>query len=1057
MDAGGASRRWVPRAAVATLLVGAGVFAVISFSVPRSTGSSETRPGLPSPPAVANTPPSESEGAILRAEERAAALPKAHVHGSDSQTPQWTALGPEPEAPGWGGVNSGRVTSIALSPTNANTLFIGAADGGVWESTNDGASWATHTGSQPNLAMGSVVVDPSNSLDVFAGTGEADSCADCANGDGILESTDGGATWSTSNPGGLFTGAVTSQVVVEPGASSLSDTTVLVANSQNLYVSSDGGATWHVEAGTGWQAGAVRSLVINPLTSPLTIYAWTVGVGVQRSTDNGATWSVIDSTAADDPNASGVLAVYPRATDATLYDSISGASRFDEIRKSTDGGTTWTTLPNCTASKDTSCVPYFTSVNYAYSNIDNDSGGDQGLFDNTVAIDPVNPNVVVAGGIVPIESLDGGTNWIDLYKKPLSLSIHPDFHALRFDPSGNLYLGNDGGIWKLPAKDVASGTPNYFNLNANLDITEMYTQMSVFGNADQILIGSQDNGSIEYSASSPRPTSWDDLLSGDGGGSAIDPVNPNIQIIQSGFDPPYGLFETTNHWKTMSSIPWPPAKDTNAYTPIEILPTLSGPSMLLGADGVYKTTNNAKTWSHPEGYTGSLVSALAIAPDDASVVYAGFNDGTIEMSTDAGSTWTTIDHAVDQFSDDEIIAKLVVSPTDPYTLYVAATVSRPGFDLSGQTEVLVATGLDTVSPTWTNDAGDLPTDVLTNAVLPDGHGGLIVANDVGVFWAPSPSGTTTSWEQLGTGLPAVQVTDLTLTPDDTLIASTHGRGAWSLPFGAVVGATTSVCVWRGTSGAGGDLWSVGTNWTTTSGPTCSGPGGPPTGAQIIFPAKPANAVVAWDTGEETGGGGQPAIVFNSLTFQAKGYHLLDQNTTTPLTLAPTIATTNCGPAHNIGVCASFPTGSLNVPFALVLAEPEAFAARTVHTTLVCSGTLTGLPNSLAVGAATDDGWIQITGSASGLVPVPPPTAVKFTGVSSTLSSSDRTALASLARSLVVGASVQIKVDAPKNAPLAKRRATAIDHYLIGLAPLRVKETVSTGGPVASAEVVTTAN
>ena len=787
MAARGGSRRGVAPAVVA-LAAAAALSAALAGCANAASRSAVPPPPRPTAqPAVAVAPPVASERSILGAQRYASTLPEAHLRGSISASPRWRALGPEPEAPGWGGVNSGRVTSIALSPAAPGTLFIGAADGGVWSSTNGGRSWTTRTGSQPDLAMGSVAVDPSDPADLFAGTGEDDSCADCATGDGILESNDGGRTWRTSNPGGLFTDAVTSQVIVEPGATSLRTTTVLVSNSSNLFVSSDGGASWHAEAGRHWRPGAVRSLVINPRTPRPTIYAWTVGAGLQRSTDGGTTWSVVDATEARDPNASGSLAIDPTATGAVLYDSISGGANYDAMRKSTNGGATWTTLPHCKVGETRGCVPYFTSRDYGYSSVDDDRGGDQGLFDNVVAIDPRHPDVVVAGGIVPVESLDSGRNWFDLYATPLSRSIHPDFHALTFDKSGNLYLGNDGGIWRLPAADVASGSPAYVNLNANLDITEMYSQMSVYGNGSEILIGSQDNGSIEYVAGSGRPTTWRDLLSGDGGGSAIDPTNANIQIIQSGFDPPYGLYETSDHWKTMKPLRWPAARSTNAYTPIDLL---SASTIVLGADGVYTTTNGAKSWGPARGYTRSLVSALAVAPSDRSVVYAGFNDGTIEMSRDAGRSWRTIYHAKDQFQHADIVAKLAVGASDPYELYVAATDSFPGLDFSGTTEVLVATGLDHPRPTWTNDAGDLPANVLTNAVVPDGHGGLIVADDVGVFWTPSPAGASTSWQRLGTGMPAQQVTDLVLTSGDALIAATHGRGAWRLGFGAVLGSPT---------------------------------------------------------------------------------------------------------------------------------------------------------------------------------------------------------------------------------------------------------------------------
>ena len=189
------------------------------------------------------------EAAILAGEHATTTGTLSANVRSNTSPLTWSPLGPQPEQSSavsttWGGANSGRVTGLAVSPGASPTLYLASAGGGVWSSTNAGASWATHTDSQPDIAMGSVTVDPSNPSYVFAGTGEANQCLDCYFGDGIMESANGGQSWTTVNPGGMFTGVNIGSVVVEPGASSITTTTVLAGTNQGLYVSTDGGVTW---------------------------------------------------------------------------------------------------------------------------------------------------------------------------------------------------------------------------------------------------------------------------------------------------------------------------------------------------------------------------------------------------------------------------------------------------------------------------------------------------------------------------------------------------------------------------------------------------------------------------------------------------------------------------------------------------------------------------------------------------------------------------------------------------------------------------------------------
>ena len=891
--------------------------------------------------------------------------PSAMGSQSSSSGVSWTPLGPGPELGGDGGPNSGRVTGLAVTSGASPTLYLASAGGGVWSSSNSGASWATTTDAQPNLAMGSITVDPDNSQYVFAGTGEANQCLDCRQGSGVMESLNGGATWTTSNPGGIFTDKYISSVVVEPGASSLSTTTVLAGTDKNLYVSHDGGTTWNPETGSGWVTGKVQSVVLNSLTSPMTIYAWVSGTGVEMSADNGSTWSTIQSAGATSTPGFGKLAIYANASSANtvLFDSVGSNSGYVGMYKSTDGGATWTLLTNCTASSR-NCIPYFTSINYAYNNVNNDSS-DQSWYDNTVAIDPLNPNIIVAGGVTAIESTDGGANWVSLDGASSFTKFHPDFHALVFDSAGNLYLGNDGGVWEMSAANLASKSLIYSNLNTNLDITQFYPGISQVNNGAEIIGGTQDNGTVQYLSTSSSPSTWNEVDSGDGGGTAINPSNANFQISESDISSSGALDYTTNNWKTQppQGLTLPPFASTNWWSPVLIVPNTVGPTIVFGGDGVYGSTNGGSTWTTPTGYQGANVSALALAPSNSSVMYAGFSNGTLQMSINAGATWSTID----KFANS--VSHLSVNANDPFTVYASVAYAQNGVITYVDTpQVVVGSGLNGASPSWVDVTGNLPANDQTDAVVTDGHGGLLVANDIGVYWASSLNGSSTNWTRLGSGLPNVQTVDLLLTPNGTLIAATHGRGVWTIPFSTILNAPTTTCTWTGGSGASGSDWSVGSNWTTTSGASCTGAGGPPAGAQIVFPASPMNGSVTWDSGTESGGGGAVASSFDSITFQGSSsvYTFTNANASTSITLAPSVATSSCGVATTIGLCAAYPSGSLHFPVNLTLNANQEIAVVGAAGVLVIDGTISDLVGSLSIGDATNQGTVSIDSANNGL-------------------------------------------------------------------------------------------
>jgi len=768
---------------------------------------------------------SPAHAALLasRAQARVNAIrarPSLAAPGVANLSGAWTELGPAPVTPSfYGGPNTGRVDSAAVVQTGANAgeIFIGTAGGGVWSSSNDGASWVSHTDHvATGLAIGAIAIDPTNPSIVYAGTGEDNNCGDCFYGGGVLKSTDGGSTWTVENPNGIFIGAAFASIAVDPN----NPQRIYAGTSNGFYVSADGGTSWAHPTGTGDFTDPAYGLALDPTSTPTTIYIATAGDGIQKSADGGVNFTAasIGLPAAANFGVTALGIGSGAAGHLTLYGAVQLVGTTDSnggdlsMFTSTDGASSWSRLT----------IPAYTTTAYAYGS----GAGDQASYDNTLAVDPNNAAHVVAGGVAAIETTDGGSTWQNINGQTFfgggTNVIHPDFHAVAFAPSGHAIIGCDGGVYEY----AGGGAGGVSNLNTDQGTTQAYEDLAQSGNGATILAGLQDNGTALYGGSA----AWPDVLSGDGGYNAINPLDSREQFGEAD----QSLALTTDGWSTATDITPPSGMNGNSVSPMTIVPNSAAPdspTVYYGGADLWETTNptaRAPTWTQ-RTFIGTDVSAIALAPSDPDVLYVGFDDGTLLVSTNARSAspaFTDISPPVAAW-----ITHIDVNPTNPASIVISFSASNTQtFSVPPLVAAGSATLTGTPSGTYSDITGNLPTGVASNSVVFD-NGSLAVATDVGVFQTSSPNGSSTSWSAVGTGLPNVQVIGLSVDANGDVFAATHGRGVWELkstdewptasftpPAGGVPGAPLAF------SGSGSDpdgtivsySWTFGDGGSSTS-------------------------------------------------------------------------------------------------------------------------------------------------------------------------------------------------------------------------------------------------
>jgi photosystem II stability/assembly factor-like uncharacterized protein len=638
--------------------------------------------------------------------------PKAALTKSAGTVARWTNVGPSNVG--------GRITGIAIHPTNPNIVLFTAADGGVWKSTNGGTAFTPIADDMPTMAMGAIEIDPTNPDIIYVGTGEANGSADSFGGVGVMKSTDGGAHW-------FLSGNNVGSAIAKLRVSKFNHNLVIVTSRSGIFRTTNAGGAW-----TKTRDGIAFDVVFHP-TDPAMVYAAVQGVGVVRSVDTGQTWTTLNIGVAAD--SIGRLAIdLCQAQPNVIYAVIvsgKGTSNLKAIVKTTNGGASWfrtnsTTTPN-----------FFSSY---------------GWYLCEIAVHPTNPNRILSGGVPLYMSTDGGYTW------SARAGPHVDHHAMEFSfTNPNIfYLGNDGGFYR----SVDSGAM-YTDCNTNLPITQFYELGIAPQYADMMGGGTQDNGSKLRIVNTDV---WSYATGSDGGYFVIDYSNSNYMYAESQNG---GIMRTTNAGKNWSGATTGISGSGLWVTPISIHPT--NPTILFTATTkkMYKTTNRGASWFafHGNQDSASSINYIAISPKNPDVMLTGYTNGRIWKTTNAGASWAMMSTGIPSSTCKEII----FDPIMPETYYAC-------FSGYSSSSVFKTTN---GGSNWFSISGNLPgTPKNSIEISPTDTSNLFVGTDLGVY-ATTNSGKT--WSILGDGMPKVVVVDLELNPSTgVLYAATHGRSVYRL-------------------------------------------------------------------------------------------------------------------------------------------------------------------------------------------------------------------------------------------------------------------------------------
>jgi photosystem II stability/assembly factor-like uncharacterized protein len=706
----------------------------------------------------------------------------------------WESLGP--------GNIGGRTRSLLIHPDDPTIIYTGGISGGIWKTTNGGEHWQPLTDTISNIAIGCMAMQPGNPEVIYAGTGEGYFREEVRGtslplrGAGIFRTTDGGATWSRLGSTANQDFHWVNDIIFSQRNPSI----IYAATRSGVWLSSDSGETWEQILATTVKGGCLDLALRSDLARDWLFASCGTfeQAAVYRAKLPGGEWEMVLS----DPGMGRTYLAIAPSDQRTIY-ALSASNNpghynqgLHAVFRSTSGGNagTWRARISNTDPESLSTMLLSNALGRYY---EEECGGDTsfhynlGWYTNVIAVDPVNPETVWAGGVDLYRSDDGGRSWgLAGYYWAFGFRtyIHADQHAIAFHPNFNgstnqtLLVANDGGVFRTinaraavssshPSAicDPAQADISWAALNHNLGITQFY-HGAPFAHGTRFLGGTQDNGTIMGSFALGSDDWWS-ILGSDGGYVAVDPNNSQIIYAEA---QRFDFHKSTDQGQSFF-----PAREGVNDTFLFITPFVLDPNnprrLWTGGRRLWRTDNAAVSWQAASTYLSNidLVSALAVAPGDSNRVVVGLNGGWIArndqaLTADATSSWQSVQPR------SGYVSWLAHDPSDLDIVY--ATYAGFGGSHVWQSR----DGGATWSERDGSGAGSLP-DIPVHCIVvdPEHPNRLFLGTDLGVFTSVDRGQT---WAVEVTGFANTVTESLALTENiqgnQLLFAFTHGRGAW---------------------------------------------------------------------------------------------------------------------------------------------------------------------------------------------------------------------------------------------------------------------------------------
>jgi len=686
---------------------------------------------------------------------------------------------------------SGRVAAIAAVPSDPDIVYVGAATGGVWKSTDRGTTWTPIFDNEATSSIGDIAIFAPNPDIVWVGTGEGNPRNSAGVGRGIWKSMNAGRDWSFV---GLPNSERIHRILLHPTNPDIAFAAAMGptwsdGEERGVFRTDDGGRTWTKILYVNQSTGAA-DLVMDPANPNHLIAAmwdhrrlpWTFrsggpGSGLHVTWDGGRNWKkATDKDGLPKGELGRIGLAFARSNPSVVYALVEAAK--SALLRSDDGGVKWRTVND---------QPNVSSRPFYFSDI---------------RVDPTNENRVyrVTGELDISE--DGGKTFRTLAGFS---HVHPDHHALWIEPTRGEYMinGNDGGVY------FSENRGRTWRFVDNLPLAQFYHVSLDNAQPFNVYGGLQDNGSwMGPSAVWERPGfagpgimawAWKTIGFGDGFAALVDTKDPSYaySMSQGGYINRVDL--RTGEWKSIR--PMRPADGTklrfNWNAGIASDPFQSG-TIYYGSQFVHKSTDRGNTWTiispdlttndttkQKQAESGGLtkdvtaaenhttIMTIAPSPVKEGIIWVGTDDGNVQLTQDGGRTWTNVGRNIRGVPAATWVPHVEASDKDAGTAYVVFDNHRRGdwttyaFRTTdfGRSWVSIGAGIDGFAHTIEDDP------VEPNLLFVGTEFGLFVSTDAGRSWKKWRAG----------GFPTVPVHELAIHPrDHSLAIATHGRAMWIL-------------------------------------------------------------------------------------------------------------------------------------------------------------------------------------------------------------------------------------------------------------------------------------